>query len=1721
MDVFELHRQLVGDYGAYTRSFIRIRDSRILERVEEELENGLFWPEPLVQLNPAFEPGPTVEELCKQGLLHEDCQRIFRIKKNDNDYGEVLRLYRHQEEAVRLAQSGKPYVLTTGTGSGKSLSYIIPIVDHVLKRGTGNGVQAIVVYPMNALANSQNEELEKFLKRGLGNEELVTFKRYTGQESKAEKEQILSDPPDILLTNYVMLELLLTRVAERHLVRHAKQAKFLVFDELHTYRGRQGADVAMLIRRCREAFSGDDLLCVGTSATMASGEDITQAEQKKTVARVATTVFGAAVTPSQVIGETLRRRTAPFDEAEAGALEALRESCKRMLQQTESMLAVDFEKEPLAAWVESNVGLAEDKATGQLVRAEPLPIDGPGGLGYRLADLVQWDPGEATLAIRSCLKLGAQTEGGPSLAFRLHQFISRGDTVFASIAPPAKRTLSVRPLVFAPHNPQIRLFPLCFCRACGQEYYRIDRPDDIGDAWLGRERFNKTDEDGLTSGYLYISDDTPWPEDEEEALERLPEDWLEEGKSGRRVTRKRREWVPEVLSLTEAGKVGAGGTKAAFIPAPFRFCLNPACARAFNFRQRSDAGKLATLGVDGRSTATTVLSLAALSFLRSDESLEKEARKLLSFTDNRQDASLQAGHFNDFVAIALIRSALFKAMRATKGQGLRYPALTTAVQEAMDLPLDLIVGKDLRGAARLDALEIFRKVLGYNLFRDLQGGWRITSPNLERCGLLRFQYLGIDELVEDQEYWGSGEFCAQLVAADSGLRQEVFTVLLDHLRRNLAVKEENLLAKVGQERLVQETQQRLSDAWSIEEHRELEKSLSAWDGKNPHSSGFRAKDLSLSPQSNFGQWLKAKLQLPNPEAIGEAIGQVLRAAETYGLIAEVNMKGDRRAYQLVASSLIWHAGDGTLPFHDPLREAEASQANQEPNEFFRDFYTRFADLGQVFEAREHTAQVPVDERVERESRFRSGDLPLMFCSPTMELGIDINQLNVVNMRNVPPTPANYAQRSGRAGRGGQPALVFTYCSGFSPHDQYYFKQPERMVAGAVTEPRLELLNEDLVRAHIHAVWLAEASLNLGETLTDVLQVEEGLVDLKIREEVEAKLEDASVRVRALVVANKVLARVPNLQEAPWWSATWLEEEVLQTLPQAFRNACGRWWTLYRAAVAQRQEQNKIIGDHSRSQADRRTATRLRAQAEAQIRLLTDARSAAEGDFYSYRYFASDGFLPGYNFPRLPISAFIPGRRKLSGRDEFLSRPRFLAISEFGPRALIYHEGRQYEINKVSLVSDSADTSIIREEIRMCDACGHGELVISQPGPDLCPCGESYEQGTKLNNLIRLQNVSAQPKNRITSNEEERRRMGYDLRTVVQLSGGISSSGKSGGKKARVETADRPLGIFEYGAAAVIMRVNQGWRRRKSEEGGFLLEIETGRWRPQSTGEDDQTPEPIGSGPVTRVIPYVEDRRNALVFRPESAYRGDQMASLQAALKQAIQIEYQLESSELAVEPLPTADNRQAILLYESSEGGAGVLRQLVEDPMALGMIADRALELCHFDPGTGKDMADIDECSRACDKCLLDYGNQRDHDILDRHSIRELLLDLQGASVTEQGPDGSREEHLAKLRVNCDSKLEQKWLEQVDNAGLALPSHGQHRIPGVYTQPDFFYHHNSAAIYIDGPPHDTEEQAMKDKAIDEQLADAGFMSIRFHHRADWGEIFRKHPGIFGRGRAQS
>lgn len=271
MDVFSLDQRLVEDYAAFARSFTTIRAPDIDAQVNEIYAGRHFWPEPLVSINPQFRRDVSIDDLVRAGSIHPDAGRIFRAE------GTSLRLYRHQAQAVAKAAAGQSFLVTTGTGSGKSLCFFIPILDAAVRApaaGEAPRTRAVVIYPMNALANGQLEELHRFVDRSeLPTRLRPTFARHTGQESKAERERIREAKPDIPLTNFMMLELLMTRQNEldRAVIQNAENLDFIVLDELHTYRGRQGADVAMLVRRLRDRLCRNKQpVCIGTSATMAT-----------------------------------------------------------------------------------------------------------------------------------------------------------------------------------------------------------------------------------------------------------------------------------------------------------------------------------------------------------------------------------------------------------------------------------------------------------------------------------------------------------------------------------------------------------------------------------------------------------------------------------------------------------------------------------------------------------------------------------------------------------------------------------------------------------------------------------------------------------------------------------------------------------------------------------------------------------------------------------------------------------------------------------------------------------------------------------------------------------------------------------------------------------------------------------------------------------------------------------------------------------------------------------------------------------------------------------------------------------------------------------------------------------------------------------------------------------------------------------------------------------
>ena len=1732
-DIFDLRDNLIEDFSVFSRSFTKVAAQDIQDKLDEEYAIGRYWPEPLVQINPHYLRQGTIDQYVKDGSLHAGCALIFRTKK-DVPYT----LYRHQEEALLLASKKESFVVTTGTGSGKSLSFIVPMINRILQAKDIDPkprTRGIIIYPMNALANSQLEEFHKFNISHPGLKQPITVARYTGQESGEERRALANDPPDILLTNFMMLELILTRYedTDRAVIEHCHGLEFLVLDELHTYRGRQGADVAMLVRRLRQRLEAKDLLCIGTSATMSSEKS--GEKRNQVVANVASTLFGVPVKPTSVVGETLVRVTNPS---------LSRESVKWRLK--ESVLSIDqmpsdysqLKEEPLAVWVELTLGI--DLVTeGSPVRAKPKTISDA-------AKLLSEDTGlEETVtkkALQTFLLLSAQVEieeGRKMFAFKLHQFISGPGSVLSTLEPENNRLITLDEQVFAPgrQTEDVKLYRTHFCRECGQEYHPVWADASAVQFTPRSINENISEEDDVRFGFL-----APVREGQQYSGDLdVPDSWIDFTRDDLRVKRDKKKLVPREVALDPSGMTG-GDAHYWYMPGKMRFCVN--CGIEYESYGK-DANRLVGLSGEGRSSATTMITLNLLRQLFEEETGASEyasSKKMLGFTDNRQDAALQAGHFNDFVFLVTMRSALLSAIKENGGElleaDLSEKVFSTLGFDTHDPEIlaEYMQNPHQAGFGVKRIQEACRFIIGYRLIRDLRRGWRFNNPNLFQLGLISIDYQELSKFCSDDALFASTH--PLLAQSSPVIREELFRFVFNEMREQLCIQT-RYLDSSEQEKAKGTGFKDLTDRWSFSVDEKISLPSYLVVGTLPKRNKADINDLVGGGERS--RLIRRFKQLPvwkrfgregeifntkNTELV-QVLDHMMDVAEHYGYVVQNKiMRGTVTGWRLQSNALVWKAG---IPPDNEMKEK---------NRFFTLLYSTMAEEFihtrknlYTFESCEHTAQVDASRRQVLEQRFRNDTkdqvrwnednphtlfrpLPVLYCSPTMELGVDISSLNTVYLRNIPPTPANYAQRSGRAGRSGQAALVVTYCASLSPHDQWFFNHANEMVHGVVAPPSLDLANKDLVDSHMHSVWLSDGNIQLPVEICEILDMEGE--NSPLRNEIAEAFMDGEMKYRAIQHIRGVLSSMAESltpAKAPWYHEGYADELVSSAWSD-FQSAFDRWRELYYATLTQMEVANSIVTNHTSRPMDVNSARRRYNEASRQLQLLRSSKSVYNSDFYLYRYLAGQGFLPGYNFPRLPLMAWIP-----SGKDEdlegaMISRPRFLALSEFGPRSLIYHQGKTYRVVRAKLNVTSAQQVSKGAELptisaRICGACGYGHMSGTgeqESSEDLCAfCGSPLLDEDRVNALYRIETVETYPVERITVNDEERQRIGFEMQTTYCFDNHAAGFIE----KSDITYGDEVIGSLTYSQAATVWKINKGWKRRKNKNKlGFNINPINGYWSKEEgldPSDDASTDEknPAMSVSPQLIVPYVEDRRNVLVFFPDRPLEPTTMVTLQAALKRGIEQVFQIEESELAVESIPSQEKRKGILFYEASEGGAGVLTRLAQEPDQLAKVASRALMIMHYEGENGifseetihevADPSGKEPCEAGCYRCLLSYFNQPDHANIDRKdpAAVKLLISLSQAQVQSQFIE--QVEHQSSLK------------DYLKRKGCRMPDAWNVQLTGMSTSVDAVYTSLRTAVC-------TQELSRDDRDI---LEDQGMDIIPLGENEElWNEEIENNKHVF-------
>ena len=1713
MNALSLHSKILDGYKDYIESFIDIRDDDIRSKVEESLQTRKLWPEPLIQFNPSFEKNGSVDSLVADGTLHSEVGRVFK----------GFSLYTHQIEAVRLGAQPRSFVVTSGTGSGKSLTYLGSIFNHLFRSGAGQGVQAILVYPMNALINSQAEELKKLAdayETETGSEFPLKYAAYTGQTKSEVRQQILENPPDILLTNYMMLELLLTRHGERQ-IRDSIYAslRFLVFDELHTYRGRQGADVGMLIRRIRGCCKSP-VTTIGTSATMVSSGSYH--EQRQAVAGVAEQIFGDPFIADQIIGETLAR-SLPGSETQP-AKSALSDAIREPLPSSNGVGTL--QNFPTALWLEGKIALSVDQnAGGRLKRGAPLQL-------AEIAKILAIDSGEDEEACASHLgslllwiseinlNLVKSGKRYTVLPFRLHQFFAQTGSVYATLGLPGQRFVTLEPGVHHSDNAGERfIFPHVFSRASGKTYICVFHDTKNG-RLLPRDFTNQesTSEEYI-AGYVIPGDLGIWNPDED--LENLPPAWIQ-NLDAKKVKKDYADRMPQLVSYDAEGHVESGDSSLPFRgwfmrSAPKGLLFDPTAGLFFD-GNTNERTKLTTLGNEGRSTSTTITSFLVLREMAA-RGFHVKDQKILSFTDNRQDAALQAGHFNDFIRVVRVRAAIARALAAAPGQTLNYKQIGEAIFRELKLDFASYARSsdpDPFPTVRAQYDQSFCRYLTYQAIHDLRRGWRVILPNLEKCALLSIDYEHLTENAAHEPGWANVPYVRDL---DPAKRTAFLRNVLDYFRLEYAIHSQTLLESSHLIEADKEFRDTLRNPWTFEGPDIFRPSFLRTCKLNRREN--RSGSLGLA--SAFGKYVKHFIKdefagaVMNRKDYDEFLPALLDALCRADYLATRKARSETNeevpVYQLKLDHILWRAGDQNTVRRDEVKLRSYRAYGEKPNHFFQTLYlTDFSTLKNLRGA-DHTGQLKNEPRIEREEEFRAewklpdgspdeakiraDSISALFCSPTMELGIDISSLSIVHMRNAPPNPANYAQRSGRAGRSGQAALVFTYCSSYSPHDRHYFQNREQLVAGSVEAPRLDLANRELVESHLNSFVLSDIGLpQLHDSVTDILEVEHP--QLQLRPDVRARLAlDPATRTR---VGNHFRALLgplhTQLGKQRWFTPDWLDNHIA-ALPDSLDQSLARWRTLYREARASLSKASQSIesGLLIFGSDEYRQQKRLQDQASIQLKLLKN-ESSGNGtemtEFYVFRYLASEGFLPGYNFTRLPVRVFVT---EGDGGD-YISRPRLVALREFGPGNIIYHNGAKFRINQI--IQPEIPTQL--RTVRVCTSSGYW-LADAESTLNCCPfTGVDLTESKNredFTDVLPLTECKAEVREYITCEEEERRRLGFEIETYFSVPDGDMSRVQ----RAVVRSGGDDLLQLAFIPAARLVQLNRRDRGRKDE--GFPLGMNTGFWK--KNNQDAPANEEIRS-----VLIQTHSTADALYIEPVKSLglTRDGVLSLMYALKRAIENTFQIESSELGAQPMGGADTPN-LFLYEASEGSLGVLCELANDKDAFQRVVAEAIRLCHFDDETQTERATYDD--------LLSYYNQPHHLILDRFSIQDALNKMATCSIEVRTSQSglTYDQQFERLMKDKDpnSSTEETFLKFLFKEGRRLPDEAQKSVPGLYVCPDFFYAPDTW-VFCDGTPHDEAGVIADDAAKREAIRNRGDEVIVYHYKDDLATIVTRYPDIF-------
>ena len=1562
--------------------------------------------------------------------------------------------YEHQAQAFERLSSRdhqpQPTIVTTGTGSGKTECFLYPVLDHCRRaRAEGRrGIKALLVYPMNALVTDQARRLAGLLD---GDPDLagVTAGLYIGGRGEhsvadadhlVDKREALRDsPPDILLTNYKMLDLLLLRQQDRGLWAGGPGTlRYVVLDELHTYDGAQGTDVAMLLRRLGArlglAEPGRPLgpaVPVATSATLG----VSGSQAAAALREFAERVFGLPFPAESVVVESRKsveeacgqvdytlpipeveevlavpddehlfdglaalftERAEPLGAAELGALlrrhpltQAVLAACSDATRRWDQAIELAVTRAPSWGAVAQQDKQRAHLAFGRYLALLSVAQDPSRPAGRRPRPLFDL---EVQLWLREISRLLRAVSATPS--FRWFDTAALDPSAAARSGPgddAEEQAVETEP---GEAPPDATLLPAVYCRHCGRAgWLALASELDGGLLFRPLPIYQASMRDPARLRALVRAS-----QDESGALHLDPLDHELRASPNERT-------VPVLVTQGEAA-------------AASRTC--PSCGQPDG---------IAFLGAHVASLASVGISQLFGSAL-----VEPEERKLLAFTDSVQDASHRAAFFSGRTYRFNLRTTIAGAV--ADGDPLSLEELgRQLLAEAGDDPAKLhaLTPPDLLDHPRVRTLwghhrdPEGRRLLGRRLALEaaLELGLRSrVGRTLELTGTLAaaVDLPNLDDLadlVDEAAERLSGQTVLETGAPGAGA---YLLGLVERLRLQGAVAHPWLESYLDED----------GNQWRI------------WGGRPEGMPAFprgqsrptfltTARDGpfdSLSSQARTPTWLAdwamrtLGLDLPGAQRLNRQAVELLadhdvlarresrRGHLIYGLqpravlVHDVPETDDEPAPSLLRCTIclnrhavppervdLWRG----MPCLRYRCAGRYQPAPPEASNYYRRLY-RSGRMRRVVTA-EHTALLDRKARERREERFKAGtradDPNVLVCTPTLELGIDVGDLSAVLLTSVPRGPAAYVQRVGRAGRASGNAFIAAFLP-TEPRALYYLAQPESMLAGEVRPPSCYLDAVEILRRQYLAYLMdlaaagAAAAPPLPRTIG--LLADEGLGPGGY---LRAVLGAAPASADGFIALFGEQLRSETAAALRRHAAGELEGSVARALAEW----AGRYHDLARRrdrikSSIERMERLPHLED-----AEQRELRRLRGERHAVVELMRTMRGQS-----TLSALEELGLLPNYTLiddaATLDVSLWYRGEDdQFEVRRATYQRPAMVALTEFAPGANFYAHGHRMAVDALEIGTASEP---LFQDWRLCPECGYGAPEAARARWDACPrCGLAAIADTGARHqLLRLQRVyslDSDERTRVFDETDERERVPYQTVTAVdvdpahveaawlhqEVTFGMELAratvrrvnlGRSGRPGAQVRVAGAPIAAPRFRTCRHCGAVTGARQDGETEHRGWC-QVRSGARREEWNH--------------LALFHELETEAVRLLLPVATVEVGERLVSFKAALLLGLRLDFGGEPEHLEV---VTADHpsgtggpgrRRFLVLHDTVPGGTGYLGR-VADPERLRRILERAREAIAVCPCRH-------EGRTACHRCLLGAVAPQEIGLVSRSLALELL----------------------------------------------------------------------------------------------------------------------------------